>query len=67
VDGSGAWCNHSGHIAISSKSLMTSTRIHMGGVGLFPFNVGWNVKWNRGMFYSNVSLDHVVLLLLLEV
>jgi hypothetical protein len=24
----------------------------MGGIGFFPFSVGWNVKWNKDKFYS---------------
>ncbi len=32
MDGSGAWWNHSGHLATSSRSLITSLRIHLGGM-----------------------------------
>jgi hypothetical protein len=54
VDGSGAWWKHDGHLAMNPKSLMTSMKNpHMGGMGSFPINVGWNVEWNRDIFYSS--------------
>jgi len=28
-------------------------RIHMGGMGSFPVNVGWNVKWNKDKLYNS--------------
>jgi len=30
-----------------------SLGIHMGGMGFFSMNVGWNVKWNRDKFCSS--------------
>jgi hypothetical protein len=56
VDGSGTWWNHSGHLAIGSRSLMISTKNPHGWNWVFPFNVGWNVKWNRDRFCNNIVI-----------
>jgi hypothetical protein len=38
-------------------------KIHMGGIVSFPFNVGWNDKWNRDMFCSSdestITMNHI--------
>ncbi len=36
-------------------------KIHMGGMGSFLFNVGWNIEWNKVRFHSNDS-EHQELL-----
>jgi len=36
MDGSGAWWNHSGHLATGSRSLITSTENPHGWNGVFP-------------------------------
>jgi hypothetical protein len=47
MDGNGAWLNHSGHLAMGSRSFITPTKNPL----------GWNVEWNRDKFFVVVNID----------
>jgi hypothetical protein len=36
-------------------------RIHMGGMGSFLVNVGWNVKWNKDKLYNSAFTNTTLL------
>jgi len=36
-------------------------RIHMGEMGSFLVNVGWNVEWNKDRFYSSAFINTTLL------